>query len=89
VVVTLTASETILQPLGRSGPATGTVFTKTFTDNTGYNLTITNLNTFTGTVAVSVANIDIEAPSLVTLTTPITLTSGDVTVTLNAADNKS
>jgi hypothetical protein len=62
VTVTLTASEPILQPLGRSGSATGTVFTKTFSNNTGYHLTITSIYHITGTVMINITNIDAEAP---------------------------
>jgi hypothetical protein len=62
VVVTLTASEPILQPLGRNGSATGTVFTKTFSNNTGYTFIITSLYNLTGTVTVSITDIKETVP---------------------------
>jgi hypothetical protein len=89
VTVTLTASEPIFQPLGRSGSSTGEVFTRVFSANTGYNFIITNLSNLTGMVAVNISNIDTEAPSLAIQMTPMTLTGGDVTVTLDATDNES
>jgi hypothetical protein len=83
VTATLTADKTILLPAGRSGNATGTVFTKVYTANENASFLITDPVGNTGEATVIITRIDKTVPQVLTTTySPTTQTSGPVMVKL-------
>jgi hypothetical protein len=87
VIVTITANKTIQQPAGRSGSTTGTVFTKTYMNNTDAEFTITDTVGNTGTAEIHINYIDKTAPTAINLTyNPSSYTNTGVEVTLETSE---
>ncbi|GHV24625.1 hypothetical protein FACS1894176_01350 [Bacteroidia bacterium] len=83
VTATLTADKTILLPTGRSGTATGTVFTKVYTTNENSSFLITDTLGNTGEATVIITRIDKGDPTGSIAYSPSTATSGTVQATLS------
>ncbi|MDR2541319.1 MAG: hypothetical protein LBD11_06230 [Candidatus Peribacteria bacterium] len=87
VTATLTTDKTITLPAGRSGNATGTVFTKVYTANENSSFIITDPVGNTGEATVIITRIDKTAPEVIGLTyTPASYTNTDVEVSIETSE---
>ncbi|MDR2541320.1 MAG: hypothetical protein LBD11_06235 [Candidatus Peribacteria bacterium] len=82
VTATLTVNETVTLPAGRNGNATGTIFTKIFSANTGITLTISDLVGNMDTTGITINWIDKTAVTGSIAYSPNTNTNQDVNATI-------
>jgi hypothetical protein len=87
VMATMTTDKSIQRPTGRSGNATGTIFTKVYGQNTDESFIITDLVGNTGQAKVSINQIDKIAPQAINVSyTPTTTTNTDVVAILETSE---
>jgi hypothetical protein len=83
VIITLITNEAILLPLDWEGPATGTMFTRTFLYNTGFELSFTDLVGNPATTDILIDRID-TTPTVPSVSfSPATATNTDVIASIS------